>query len=118
MGKKIIALIGKDSLVKNISFELQKKGFTKISVVDQVKSISKHFLSEEELKKDIMIKKVRDNAYKINRHYWINILLSSIKDNDYIVIEDMQEEDVIKDVMEVYRVSDNNFEDVKKNIFS
>ena len=116
--KKIIGLIGNQNLVKIISSKLEKNGFKKLSICNKVKEIASFILSKDEIEKENIIKKFREKAYLINRWYWINLLLSSVPEKcQSIVIDDLQEEDVVPNVIDVYRISESNIEEISKEIF-
>ena len=115
--KRIIGLIGKHSLTRAISFKLEKRGFCKISLVEKVQEFASYFLPKDDVNKEQLIQKFREKAYKVNRHYWINLLLSSVNPEcKNIVIDDLMEEDVVVETMDVYRITDENFLEVQKEI--
>ena len=95
----IIGLSGDDGAGKTTAAEvLSAMGFYKISIYDKVRELSE-YLGTEEISKEYL-DNVRQKGYNVSRLYWINLILSSLpEDQDRIVIDDMQEEDAVKQVI-------------------
>ena len=106
----IIGIIGEEQY-KNIVIDiLISKGFYKISINDKIKSVAKS------LSMDNNINDIRERGYKINRLYWINLVLSSIDDKQkHILIDDIRLEDMISGIMKVYYICSNE-DNMPKNI--
>lgn len=120
--KIIVGIIGNSRLSNSVASELSKNGFFRTSIKSKVKEVATYLLPPNDSQKEFMIESLRNRAYNITKSYWINMLLSSVtKDHEKIVIEDLKEEDVIKDI-KVYRISEHNIDDVRiemqKELFS
>jgi len=114
--RTIVGIIGNSRLSNMIASEFSKNGFFRTSIKSKVKEVATYLLPINDSQKEFMIESLRSRAYNINKNYWINMLLSSVaKDNKKIIIEDLKEEDVIKDI-KVYRISEHNIEEIKIEI--
>lgn len=109
MKKTIIGIIGeKDARLKALCDSLEKNKFKKVKIVDKVKEVSRYIVRGEISQG--ALEQIRIRGYQVNKLYWVNLLLSSMKDADLnIVIEDLQEMDIVDGVMMVYYSSGTNF---------
>lgn len=117
MEKIIIGLIGNSKKdISAISSFLERHGYLKTSINNKVKDVSRFIFSKDDQKQENIIRKLRERAYKINKKFWINLLLSDItKKHNKIVIEDLEEEDVIKSI-KILRINKDNLEEVLKEV--
>lgn len=119
MSKHIIGLIGNKRNTIEILNILKNIGFLQFSILDKVKNISKFLLKKEDYNNELLLDKVRNSSYKISNSYWINLLLVTeiVKnDSNLIVIDDLIETDAVPSIIEVIRITDENIDDVKKDI--
>lgn len=119
MKKHIIGLIGNKKNTTEVLNVLKDIGFIKFSIFDKVKNIAKFLLKKEDCDNELLLNKVRDSSYKISNSYWINLLLVTeiVKnDSNLIVIDDLIETDAVPSIIEVIRITDENIDDVKKDI--
>lgn len=106
MKRIIIGVIG-NSINKNKFLDICKSnGFHTIKILDKVRELAGYlFELENENELDVTtLSSIRDRGYRVNKLYWINLILSSMN-NDYkhVLLEDMQEEDCVNGIMKVYR---------------
>ena len=116
--KNIVGFMGDGIFCKNSAEVLQGMGFYKISIGKKVLEISKYLIEANggEITEDIL-NQIRNRGYKINRLYWINLALSSVPDDKKkIVIEDLRIEDIIKDVISPYYISNGKKDDCPPDI--
>lgn len=119
MSKHIIGLIGNKRNTIEILNILKNIGFLQFSILDKVKNISKFLLKKEDYNNELLLDKVRNSSYKISNSYWINLLLVTEivnSDSNLIVIDDLTETDAVPSIIEVIRITDENIDDVKKDI--
>ena len=109
MKKTIIGIIGeKDARLKALCEHLEKNKFKKVKIADKVKEVSRYLVRGEVSQS--ALEQIRTRGYQVNKLYWVNLLLSSMKDADLnIVIEDLQEMDIVDGVMMIYYSSGTNF---------
>lgn len=102
MKKTIIGIIGdKDARLNALCEHLGKHKFKKVTISSKVREMSKYIVRGD-LSDDI-VSQIRERGYKVNRLYWVNLLLSSMKDEDSnILIEDLSKQDIVDGVMTVY----------------
>lgn len=107
MKKVIIGIIGeKDVRLTALCSHLTRHKFKKVLVENKVKEVSK-YLVKGDISQDA-INKIRERGYKVNNLYWVNLLLSSMKDTDTkILIEDLQKADIVDGIMMVYYSSNS-----------
>ena len=106
--KKIIGLIGENSICKEVSNFLVNDGFYKTTIESKVLEVSKYLMRVGEEINEAFITQVRNRGYQVNRLYWINLVLTSIpEDKNLIVIEDLRIEDIINDIVSPYYIIKN-----------
>lgn len=108
MRKTIIGIIGeKDAKLQTLCDAIAKNRFKKALVSDKVKEVSRYLMRGEI--GESVASKVRERGYMVNKYYWINLLLSSMKDEDMnILIEDLRENDIVDGIMMVYYSSNTD----------
>lgn len=121
--KRIIGLLKsdegkyKDEVIKS----LVKKGFYRVSIQEKVNEFSQYILKDKEGKMNEI--ELRGRGYKVNRYYWINLILSSIQpDCQLIVVDDLYTEDIIEKTIIPFIISEQketidgiNFENLNPN---
>lgn len=100
MNKKIIlGILSSDSYNDKDLFlkQIANHGFITHSINSKILEMAKYLLKHEEDTKITAdnIAKIRKRGYIVNKLYWINLLLASISDDEeYIIIDDLWEEDL------------------------
>lgn len=114
--KSIVGIIGNARLSNIVASDFSQNGFFRTTIKSKVKEVANYLLPPNDSQKEFMIDSLRSRGYLVNKFYWINMLLASVaKNHEKIVIEDLKEEDATKDI-KVYRVSEHNIDDVRKEI--
>ena len=106
MNKKIIVgFIGDTDVGKSTAASvLEELGFYRLSIDFKVKEFAMQLLGEES-PDEATIGAVREKGYGVNRGYWLNLTLMSVQDEvDYMVIDDLQEGDMIRNVVVPYHI--------------
>jgi hypothetical protein len=116
--KTIIGFIGDCNYCKKASSVLHGIGFHKVSIGKKVLEISKYIMgSKDEDLDEAFLLQVRNRGYKINRLYWINLVLASVPDDKkLVVIEDLRIEDIVKDVISPYYITSDKKNDCPSDI--
>jgi len=108
MEKRIIGLIGtKDSGRTTAAKVLQKKGFYIVSINDKVAELASHLFSKEELQREgnVILNNVRKRGTKVNKDYWLNLILVSVPDNaKYIVFDDISLDEAENSKISAYQI--------------
>jgi len=103
--KTVIGLIGDKEGRDIIADILSTKGFYRVSIDDNVKSIA----SLLNIKNDL--NSIRERGYKVSRLYWINLVLSLIPDDKkLVVIDDARLEDIVEKVIKAYYIGEREHE--------
>ena len=103
--KTVIGLIGDKEGRDIIADILSTKGFYRVSIDDNVKSIA----SLLNIKNDL--NSIRERGYKVSRLYWINLVLSLIPDDKkLVVIDDARLEDIVEKVIKAYYIGEKEHE--------
>jgi hypothetical protein len=108
MKKTIIGIIGKkDIKLQALCDKLLHNKFKKVAIADKVREVAKYLIQDDF--DDSTLESIRDRGYKVNNLYWVNLLLSSMKDADSnILIEDLSELDIVDGIMMVYYSDSQN----------
>lgn len=84
---------GKDAFLKQVTCN----GFVVHSVSSKIREMAKYLLKMENVSEISQedIDKIRSRGYAVNKLYWVNLLLTSVPENeDYIIIEDVWYDDL------------------------
>lgn len=108
MDKRIIGLIGtQNSGRTTVAKMLEKKGFYLASINDKVKELASHLFSAEELQTEgnVILNNVRRRGTKVNKEYWLNLILVSVPDDaKYIVFDDISFNEIGNDNIIAYQI--------------
>lgn len=103
--KTVIGLIGDKEGRDIIADILSTKGFYRVSIDDNVKSIASLLNINNDLNS------IRERGYKVSRLYWINLVLSLIPDDKkLVVIDDARLEDIVEKVIKAYYIGEKEHE--------
>jgi len=103
--KTVIGLIGDKEGRDIVADLLSSKGFYRVSIDDNVKSISNLLNIKNDLDS------IRERGYKVSRLYWINLVLSLIPDDKkLVVIDDARLEDIVEKVIKAYYIGEKEHE--------
>jgi hypothetical protein len=103
--KTVIGLIGDKEGRDIVADLLSTKGFYRVSIDDNVKSISNLLNIKNDLNS------IRERGYKVSRLYWINLVLSLIPDDKkLVVIDDARLEDIVEKVIKAYYIGEKEHE--------
>ena len=102
--KVIIGFIGaKNSGKSSAADVLEKLGFHRLSINSKVKEFATNLLGTDT--DDKSIHSLRMKGYGVNNGYWLNLTLMSVPDSvNFMVIEDVYEQDMIKGLVKTYEV--------------
>lgn len=115
--KNIVAIVGeRDHKLNDFISGLCKNRFKQVSINEKV-AICRNYVIRNGV--GFTTEEIRQRGYKVNKLYWINMLLSSIKDDEHgLLIVDMSEMDIVDDIMKVYYSSNSLFIQGCTNIYT
>ena len=96
--KQIFGLIGSEAARNKAASIAQNEEFKCVSIEECVLSITCGSLTDTD---DTLGNNFRKRGMKVHPHYWINMLLPNfVKNDDYVVIVDIFDEELIEDVIQ------------------
>ena len=103
--KTIIGFIGEEEAGKSTAASvLEDLGFYRLSIDTKVREFAIQLLGEES-PDAATVRAVREKGYGVNRGYWLNLTLMGVPDEvDYMVIDDIHEDDMIRNVVVPYHI--------------
>jgi len=108
--KLILGLLGGENSGRTTAAKiLAKKGFCRASINKKVEEFASHLFSSEELvtDKNVILNRIRQRGYSVNKEYWLNLVLISVADKtNYVVFDDVSLEEASNNkvvVVQVYR---------------
>ena len=112
MNKVIIGIAGDKGAGKTTAVDVfSQYGFYKVSIMDKVEEFASYLFSKDTLNndKEAICDQIRKKGISTCKSYWINLVLTSIPDNEnMIVIDDIEESEVGHspiELIEIFRPS-------------
>ena len=93
---------------KNIFLDILRcHGFQVLSVNAKVKEMSKYLLKQKEDGSDAIIDAIRKKGYSVNSLFWINLIMTSNKISNNVIIEDLWEQDLYQNYIKLISLEKN-----------
>jgi len=86
---------------------LEKKGFYFVSINEKVAEFASHLFSKDEIEREHnkIINEVRKRGTKVNKEYWLNLILIAVPDEaKYIVFDDISLDEANNDKVSTYQI--------------
>jgi len=105
MKKIIIGFIGDHNSGRTTAADiLKKKGFYKASINQKVEEFSKYLFPNKSNDKSV-INNVRRRGIKVNKEYWLNLVLITVPDDkNLVVFDDISIDELESDKIMVYQI--------------
>ena len=86
---------------------LRHNGFQVLSVNSKVREMSKYLLKQKEDGSDAIIDAIRKKGYSVNSLFWINLIMTSNKISNNVIIEDLWEQDLYQNYIKLISLEKN-----------
>ena len=86
---------------------LRHNGFQVLSINSKVREMSKYLLKQKEDGTNAIIDEIRKKGYSVNRLFWINLIMTSNKISNNVIIEDLWEQDLYQNYIKLILLEKN-----------